>query len=60
MEHVEKLFDILAEILAREKMHSQILMSIAYRGASDETYNTEMALLESRILQIKEVIKRMD
>jgi hypothetical protein len=60
MENVEKLFDMLAEILAREKMHTQILMSIAYRGADDETYNTEMALLESRISQIKEALKRMD
>lgn len=60
MENVEKLFDMLAEILAREKMHTQILMSIAYRGADDETYNTEMALLESRISQVKEALKRMD
>lgn len=52
----EKALEILAELLAREKMHTQILMSLAYRGATDDEFNMHMQNLELRIAQLKEVI----
>jgi hypothetical protein len=52
----EKALDILAELLAREKMHTQILMSLAYRNVTDEEFTHQMQLLEIKIAQLKEVI----
>ena len=52
----EKALSILAELLAREKMHTQILMSIAYPSLTDIAFQDQMQMIEIKIEQLKEVI----
>jgi hypothetical protein len=55
----EKSLRILAELLAREKMHTQILMSLAYPGVTDDEFSHQMQLLEAKIDQLREYIIMM-
>jgi len=52
----EKALNILAELLAREKMHTQILMSIAYPSLTDAAFQDQMQMIELKIAQVRDLI----